>query len=423
MKYTHALSALLAASILLCTSFTSYADGVTAADAPSIVNGTPPQIIDAPASSDQVETLPAASVPVPDVPDKAPFDVDCKSAVLMDLATGTVLYAKNATESLPPASVTKIMTLLLTMEALDESRFALTDKVQVSDYAASMGGSQVFLKAGEELTVEELIKSTVIASANDSAVALAELISGSVDAFVSRMNQRAAELGMGSTHFENPTGLDDDVTNHVTSAYDIAVMSRELSKHETIFSYSSIWMDSIRDGAFGLTNTNRLVRFYNGATGLKTGSTAAAKFCISATAKRDGMHLCAVIMGAPSRDIRNHIAKTLLDWGFSNYFVYSDPGAECGVVRVIGGTVDSVPVAYGKYEALLPSSKRGNIEVAVNIPESVNAPVKKGDALGTVTYSCGDEVIGEGQVTACADAEKIGFGEILRRIFSTFLLI
>ena len=210
------------------------------------------------------------------VEDKAPFDVDALSALLMDSATGEVLYAKNAAEALPPASVTKIMTLLLVMEAIDAGQLSLEDQVQVSEYAASRGGSQVYLEPGEEMKCEDLLKSVIIASANDAAVTLAERVSGSVQAFVVRMNERAKELGMESSSFENPTGLDDNVTNHVTSAYDIALMSRELLKHKKILEYTSIWMDTIRDGAFGLTNTNRLIRFYSGATGLKTGSTSKA---------------------------------------------------------------------------------------------------------------------------------------------------
>lgn len=356
------------------------------------------------------------------IADNAPFDLDCKSAVLIDLSTGTVLYAKNATEALPPASVTKIMTLLLTMEALDAGQFSLTDSVQISEYASSMGGSQVFLKAGETMGVEDLIKSTVIASANDGAVALAELVAGSVEGFVVRMNERAAQLGMTSTHFENPTGLDDDVTNHVTSAYDIALMSRELSKHDKIFSYSSIWMDSIRDGAFGLTNTNRLVRFYQGATGLKTGSTAAAGFCISATAKRNDLHLCAVIMGSPTRDVRNEAAKQLLDWGFANYFLYHADGASSGEVCVKGGAFSALPVSYGEFTALLPSSSHGKVETAVELPESVAAPICTGDIIGRVVYSVDGECVGEVPITADCDAPRISFGQLLVRILAAFLL-
>ena len=220
------------------------------------------------------------------VPDRTPFDVKAKSAVLMDAETGAVLYAKNADEALPPASVTKIMTLLLFMEAVDEGAVSLDEDVTVSEYAASMGGSQVYLEPGETMKAEDLLKCVVIASANDAAVALAEKTAGSESAFVSRMNERAAELGMNNTRFENVTGLDDDTTKHLTSAYDIALMSRALLAHPKILEYSTIWMDSIRDGTFGLTNTNRLIRSYQGATGLKTGSTGKAGFCISATARR-----------------------------------------------------------------------------------------------------------------------------------------
>ena len=350
-----------------------------------------------------------------------PFDVDAKSAVLIDLATGEVLYAKNENEALPPASVTKIMTLLLTMEAIGEGRFSLGDTVQVSEYAASMGGSQVFLKAGEEMTVEDLVKSAVIASANDAAVALAELCAGSVDAFVAQMNARAAELGMKNTHFENPTGLDDDVTDHVTSALDIALMSRELSKHPKIFEYSSTWMDSIRGGEFTLTNTNRLVRFYRGATGLKTGSTSAAGFCVSATAGRDGMSLCAVIMGSPTRDVRNAEAKKLLDWGFANYFLYHADGGEAGEVAVKGSAAKSVGTLYAPFDALLPAASRGKVEQKVELFEKVDAPVAAGDSVGRIVYSIGGETVGEVPVTAASDAPRITFGEMLLRVLSAAL--
>jgi len=251
--------------------------------------------------------------------------IDAQSAILIEASTGQVFYEKNADEALPPASVTKIMTLLLVMEAIDSGSIALSDMVSVSDYASSMGGSQVYLKAGETMSVEDLLKSVVIASANDAAVALAEFLMGSEEAFVKRMNERAKELGMENTNFENTNGLDDTAENHLISARDIATMSRELIKHEKILEYSSTWMDSIRNGEFGLTNTNRLIRFYSGANGLKTGSTSKAKFCISASAKRDGMQLIAVIMGSPTRDIRNECAKKLLDYGFANYGCYSNP--------------------------------------------------------------------------------------------------
>ena len=349
--------------------------------------------------------------------------MDALSALLMDSATGEVLYAKNAAEALPPASVTKIMTLLLVMEAIDAGQLSLEDKVQVSEYAASMGGSQVYLEPGEEMKCEDLLKSVIIASANDAAVTLAERVSGSVQAFVVRMNERAKELGMESSSFENPTGLDDNVTNHVTSAYDIALMSRELLKHKKILEYTSIWMDTIRDGAFGLTNTNRLIRFYSDATGLKTGSTSKAKFCISATAERDGMHLIAVIMGAPTRDVRNEAAKTLLDWGFANYFVFSDGGADAGNVRVTGGVSETCACRYGEFSALLESSKRGRITVETELPEELAAPIAEGECVGRVIYKCGDETVGEGGIFAAEGVAKISYGGILMRIIRSFLLI
>ena len=250
-------------------------------------------------------------------------ELNLKSAVLMEAGSGRVLYSKNPDGAYPPASVTKIMTLLLAAEALADGKINLNDTVMISKRAAEMGGSQVFLEEGETISVEELFKCTVIASANDAAVALAELVCGSERAFVSEMNQRALELGLKSTNFENVTGLDDTVKNHVTSSYDIALMSRELIKHEVILNYSSLWQDTIRGGEFTLTNTNRLVRFYEGCNGLKTGSTEKAGYCMSATAKRDGMQLIAVVMGAPTRDERNAIAKELLDYGFANYSVWS----------------------------------------------------------------------------------------------------
>ena len=270
------------------------------------------------------------------------IDVEAKSAVLMEATTGKILYSKNEEAAYSPASVTKIMTLLLAVEALDKGKFKLDDTVSVSEYAASMGGSQVFLKEGECITVEELLKCTVIASANDAAVALAELVCGSENAFVAAMNSRAMELGLKSTNFENVTGLDDTTKNHVTSALDIAVMSRELIKHSVILKYSSVWQDTIRNGEFTLTNTNRLVRFYDGCNGLKTGSTDKAGYCMSATAKRDGMQLIAVVMGAETRDKRNEIARNLLDYGFANYSYYSAPEE----------MLEEVPVRFGKTDSI-----------------------------------------------------------------------
>ena len=234
---------------------------------------------------------------------------DAASCILMDAKTGAVLYEYHADDALPPASVTKVMTMLLVFEAIDGGLLSLTDTVRISETAASMGGSQIFLAPGEEMSVNDLLKGLIVSSANDAAVALAETIAGSEEAFVAKMNTRAQELGMKNTHFENTNGLDDTTENHVTSARDIALMTKELMTHEKVFDYTTIWMDTIRGGTFGLSNTNRLIRFYQGATGMKTGSTAKAKFCISATAERDGLSLIAVIMGSPTRDIRNALDK------------------------------------------------------------------------------------------------------------------
>lgn len=350
------------------------------------------------------------------------FDISAKSAVLMDYNTGTVLYEKNADEPLPPASVTKIMTLLLIMEAIEKGELDANGVVSVSEYAASMGGSQVFLKVGEEMPVNDFIKSIVIASANDCAVAMAEAVCGSEEVFVSKMNQRAAELGMKNTHFENVTGLDDDTSNHVTSARDIALMSRELMKHKKIFEYSTVWMDSIRNGEFGLTNTNRLIRFYKGATGLKTGSTGKAGFCISATAERNGLHLIAVIMGSENRDIRNDAAKKLLDMGFSKYSVYKDT-EECNEkVKVVGGKKDSAKCYYEKCEFLVGLNDSGNIKKQIEISEKVKAPIKKGDTVGKVKYTLGDDIIHECKIFSDENIEKITYFHLFKRIFSSFIL-
>lgn len=355
----------------------------------------------------------AMCIPAAAVNRETPFDVEAKSAVLMEASTGKILYSKNQNDPLPPASVTKVMTLLLIMEAVDEGKLSLTENVQVSEYAASMGGSQVFLEPGEEMSAEDLLKCIVVASANDAAVTLAEKVAGSEEAFVKMMNERAQELSMKSTNFENVTGLDDTTESHVTSAYDIAVMSRELTvKHPAILKYSSIWMDTVRNGEFGLTNTNRLVRFYKGATGLKTGSTAKAGFCISATATRDGMDLIAVIMGSETRDKRNEAAKKLLDWGFANYSVCKVEGGTAGSIKVTGGEKSEIEAVFPENSFLL-MKKGGEITVEKKLRESIPAPVKKGDKVGKVIYKIGNEKIGEADITAAQDAAKMDFFGLL----------
>ncbi|MBQ7336365.1 MAG: D-alanyl-D-alanine carboxypeptidase [Clostridia bacterium] len=351
------------------------------------------------------------------------LNLNCQSAILMEATTGTVLYLQNANEALPPASVTKIMTLLLLMEAIDAGTIHLDDTVTVSANAASMGGSQVYLKEGEQMVLEDLLKSVVIASANDAAVALAEYLCGSVNAFVEKMNAKAAQLGMENTVFENVTGLDDTAENHLTSARDIAIMSKELISHPKILEYSSIWMDTIRDGAFGLTNTNRLVRFYRGCTGLKTGSTSKAGFCVSVTAERDGFSLICVIMGAESRDVRNAAASELLDWGFANYGLYTSEAGVADPIPVVGGVKDTCELSFGSYSQVLAKNVISDVKTEITLPESIEAPIKAGDTVGSVTFVSDGKVIGSIPIVASETVEKINFFEIFQRMLAKFLLI
>ena len=350
------------------------------------------------------------------------LELNGKSAILMDATTGTVLYESNADERLSPASVTKIMTLLLVFEALQDGRLKWDDVLVVSENAASMGGSQVFLEPGEKMSVEDLIKSVVIASANDAAVTLAEHVAGSEEAFIEAMNKRAAELGMLNTKFENATGLDDDTVDHKTTARDIAIMSKELLKHEKITEYTTIWMDTIRNGEFGLTNTNRLVRFYRGITGLKTGFTSGAGYCISASAKRDNTHLIAVIMGAESADLRNVSVSKLLDFGFANYSLYTENTTVTGAIKVYGGKSDSVQTTYDTFNALINKSNSGKIETKIELDEYIQAPVSKGDVVGKIIYSVNGEIIGEAPVFCAESVEKISFIDYAFRILKKFLL-
>ncbi len=350
------------------------------------------------------------------------LNLDCRSAVLMEASTGQILYAVNDTEELPPASVTKVMTLLLVMEAIDSQKITYTDMVSASEHACSMGGSQIFLEPGEQMSVEDLLKSVVIASANDAAVALAEYIAGTEEAFVSMMNEKAAALGMENTHFENTNGLDDTTQNHVTSARDIATMSRELIKHQKITEYSSIWMDTIRGGAFGLTNTNRLVRFYKGATGLKTGSTAKAGFCITATAKRDGMTLIAVIMASPTRDARNSAAVSLLNYGFSNYTLYQNNSKISQKINVIKGKQNTCKVTEEDLVAVIEKKNSSNIEKTVEISQSLVAPIGNGQCVGTVTYTLNGKNIGSTKIITTEAVECVGFMDLWAKMLAKITL-
>ena len=359
----------------------------------------------------------AAGADTPSPPAYPDLGLTCKSAVLMEASTGRVLYDRNGGEAMPPASVTKIMTLLLVMEAIEAGRLGWEDTVTASAHAASMGGSQIYLKEGEQMSARDLIKSVVIASANDAAVALAEHTYGSEENFVRRMNERAAELGMTATRFENTNGLDDTAVHHVTSASDIAVMSRALIRHKDILTYSSTWMDTIRNGAFGLTNTNRLVRFYKGCNGLKTGSTAKAGFCVSVTVEREGMTLICVIMGAESRDVRNAEAQKLLDWGFATYGLYTLEGGSAGVLPVTGGERDTVALVYPSFTAVLPKSDIQAMEYALSLPESVAAPIHAGEAVGRVTFTCRGQAVGEIPVVAAESVASLSFLELWKRIW------
>lgn len=340
------------------------------------------------------------------------LEVSSKSAVLMEASTGEILFSKNENEPLPPASVTKIMTLLLIMDAIDDERISLDTMVTISENAASMGGSQVFLEEGEEMTVKDLIKCTVIASANDAAVALSEHLYGSEESFVSAMNDKAKSLGMKSSHFENTTGLDDTTENHVTSAKDIAIMSRELLSYPLILEYSSLWQDSIRDGEFTLTNTNRLVRYYDGCNGLKTGSTDKAGYCISATAKREGMQLIAVVMGAETRDERNSIARSLLDFGFANYAIFNESEKEVDNIPIYGGSCENALVYSGEIKRLINKKDKNKVEKYYELPEYISAPQEKGAKIGKIKYMIDGKLLCEEYVYLKEEIESIGIIDI-----------
>jgi D-alanyl-D-alanine carboxypeptidase (penicillin-binding protein 5/6) len=355
------------------------------------------------------------------------LNLNAKSALLMDVATGTVLYEKECHERLAPASVTKVMTMLLIMEALDDGRIHLDDQVTASEAAAAKGGSQIYLKAGETMPVSDMLKSIAVSSANDCACAMAELIAGSESAFVEQMNQRAAELGMADTHFVNCTGLDDskEAENHRTSAYDIALMSRQLLKyHPDIKKYTTIWMDTVRGGTFGLSNTNKLIRFYSGATGLKTGFTSGAGYCLSATAKREGMELIAVVMGCESAQKRTADCKALLDYGFATYSVVR-PGLKAGrTVAVHLGKQNTVPVELTeRREILVDKAKRTSLTARVELAQLVPAPVKKGQQVGTISVYAGEKLLIQLPLAAAQAVAKLSFGDVFKLVLERVCMI
>ncbi len=349
------------------------------------------------------------------------LQLSAPSAVLMDLATGTVLYESNSHERLAPASVTKVMTLLLIMEAIDSGKISWTDQVTASEAAAAKGGSQVYLKVGETMSVEDMVKSITVSSANDCACAMAEFLAGSEAGFVEKMNLKARELGMEDTRFVNCTGLDDDASaeHHLTTAHDIALMSRELLLHHPdIKRFTTIWMDTVRDGTFGLSNTNKLVRFYEGTTGLKTGYTSSAGHCLSASAQRDGLELVAVVLHCPSSTDRFQSAKALLDYGFANYALVDAKGdTQIPPVEVILGKDATVqPVPQGPEQLLIDKGKVSSVQYDVALVPSIQAPVEKGTSLGTLTVKAGEEVLGEIPLVAESHIPRLTFTDLFMQM-------
>lgn len=348
---------------------------------------------------------------------------NAKSVILTEASTGKTLFESNSHESLPPASVTKIMTMLLIMEAIDRGEISYDTVVTASERAKSMGGSTIFLDTNENMSVEDLLKGIAVASGNDACVAMAEHLCGSEEAFAAKMNERAAQLGMKDTHFVNCNGL--DAPGHYTSAYDIALMSRELMRHKDIFKFTTIWMDSLRGGKFSLANTNKLIRFYSGANGLKTGSTSVAGCCISAAAKRDGMQLIAVVLDAPTSKERFAAASNLLNYGFANYGVtqFGEKGSEIRSVAVESGKSDSVmAVAKESSSALLQKSQIKKAKVHINLPKRVKAPVKKGSALGEIIITLDGETISRTDIVASHSVGKKDCADYMFGFFRRMVL-
>ena len=355
------------------------------------------------------------------------MDIPAKSALLMDMATGTILYEQNAHEPLAPASVTKVMTMLLIMEAIDSGKIGWDDQVTASEAAAAKGGSQIYLKVGESMSVSDMVKSIAVSSANDCACAMAEHIAGSEAAFVTMMNDRAKDLGMNDTTFVNCTGLDDseEAKNHRTSAYDIALMSRELMRnHPDIRKFTTIWMDTVRNGSFGLSNTNKMVRFYAGATGLKTGFTSGAGYCLSATAQREGMELVAVVMGCETSKERFAACKSLLDYGFANYAIVSPQLPAKMEVPVRLGTDATVKAVPSQQNALLvDKGQKSAITTQVTLDPSVTAPVSKGQRLGTLTVKSSQQVLTQIPLVAEKPVMKLTWGQVFGKLLRQFVMI
>ena len=368
------------------------------------------------------EELPAAVFDDSVIPTTAEgLDIPAPSAILMEKETGTVLYEKNADQRLKPASVTKVMTILLIVEAVDNGTLSLGDTITVSAYAAGMGGSQVFLEEGEQMPLREMLKCIVVSSANDAAVAVAEHMAGSEQAFAARMNERAEELGMVNSHFTNCTGLLDN-DEHLTTARDIAIMSRELIKHDWIKEYTTIWMDTIRDGAFGLSNTNKLVRFYEGATGLKTGYTSSAGHCLSATAERDGVEYSAVVLHCASSADRFESAKTLLSYAFGAYTLVTPyPDEVLPPIPVEMGRASYVQPTFGESERILvKKSEINTVERTVELAESLEAPVQPGQKVGTLTVTVGGEIVSVTDIRTADGVERLTWWDVAKDMLRLF---
>ena len=346
------------------------------------------------------------------------IDIDVKSAILIEKSTGTILFELNADEQLPPASITKIMTLLLVMEAIDDGNLTMETKVTASENACSMGGSQIWLEPGEEFTVHELLKASAIASANDACVALAEAVCGSEEVFVDRMNQRAQELGMTNTTFKNCTGL--DAAGHVSTARDISLMSMALLGHSEIKNYSTVWTESLRNGETQLTNTNRLVRFYKGCTGLKTGSTDEAGCCLAASAERDGMELISVTLGSPHTEQRFAAGRKLLDYGFANFTVVrmTPPEEAVTEIPVVHGTKEKITAVFDTPSTfLLKKGQENEIGQTVELPETLEAPVEAGEKIGRVVVTLSGGEIGSYAILAKESVPEMNFFTALKTLF------
>ncbi len=354
--------------------------------------------------------------------DSAPIEISAPSALLMEYSSGQILYEKNPHEKRPLASVTKIMTLLLAMEEIDRGNLSYDDVIIGSAHAKSYGGSTIFLDEGEQMSVRDIIKGVAVASGNDAAVALGEHISGSESSFVELMNNRAKELGMENTNFVNCNGLDAE--GHYSTAYDIALMSRELMKHNDIFEFTSIWMDSLRNGQFTLSNTNKLIRFYDGATGLKTGSTDDAMFCISATAKRNNMHLIAVIMGAPTSKDRQKDASSLLDYGFNKFEIKNiiSPNEEIKTVKVEKGIQKEIPlITKQSCDYLSSKGEKIECETSLEIPKKIKAPVKSGDIIGSLIVKVNGKEYEKINLICGKDSKKVNFGYVFKALLNDWL--